>query len=220
MLIANIAGSTAGAILTGSLALTYLTSSGTLRLMAAMGAAFLVLAAYAETGRRRVSMAAAAVASAALVVAIPDARLLWATLHGSSPGRIAHAEDATGLSIVRAVPPRAVVYVNGIGQSWIPFGGIHSALGALPAFVHPNPRMAVVIGLGSGDTAWAVAGRPELQRITCVEIIRPQLHTLQRWAALTRYPGLVELLDDRRLEHVAGDGRAYVRRSASASMMS
>ena len=33
----------------------------------------------------------------------------------------------------------AVVFVNGIGQSWIPYGNIHTVLGALPAFVHPRP---------------------------------------------------------------------------------
>ena len=35
-----------------------------------------------------------------------------------------------------------MVFLNGIGQSWIPYGDIHSVLGALPAFIHPHPREA------------------------------------------------------------------------------
>jgi spermidine synthase len=126
------------------------------------------------------------------------------------------AEDATGLALVKhdtRTGGRAVVYVNGIGQSWIPYGNIHTVLGALPAFVHPHPRTAAVIGLGSGDTLYAVAGRQELSRIVCIEIIRPQLATLRAWSGRTEYPALAALLEDRRIEHVVGDGRAYIMRS-------
>ena len=79
--------------------------------------------------------------------------------------------------------------MNGIGQSWIPYGGIHTVLGALPAFVHPRPETVAVIGLGSGDTVHALAGRRELTRITCLEIIGPQLDTLRDWERRTRSPG-------------------------------
>ena len=231
VLVANIAGSAAGAILTGWLALTWLGSAGSLRLMAAIGAVFLGLAALVpapdagaaperRSGRRRALVAIAAIAgAAALVLALPDGRRLWAAVHGTAPTRIVTAEDATGLALVKqdaTTGARAVVYVNGIGQSWIPFGGIHTVLGALPAFIHPDPRSAVVIGLGSGDTVYAVAGRPELSRIVCVEIIAPQLATLGAWGARSGYPALGSLLSDPRIEHVAGDGRAYVMRSPAA----
>jgi spermidine synthase len=85
-------------------------------------------------------------------------------------------------------------------------------LGALPVFVHPAPRDAAVIGLGSADTVHALAGRAELARITCIEIIRPQLATLKEWRRRTEYAGLAALLSDPRVEHVAGDGRAYLKR--------
>jgi spermidine synthase len=214
VLAANIGGSTAGAILTGSLALTHLSSAGTLRLMTAIGGVFLACAIPAGVRGHVVLRALAGAGAVAVTARLPDARQLWAAMHGTTPPRMVSAEDATGLAIVKSAPPRAVVYVNGIGQSWIPYGGIHTILGALPAFVHPDPRTAVVIGLGSGDTAYAVAGRPELTRVTCVEIIRPQLATLQAWTARAPYPALGALLSDPRIAHVAGDGRAYVMRSA------
>ena len=68
-----------------------------------------------------------------------------------------------GLSVIEADGrisrgPR-VVFVNGMGQSVLPYGDIHTALGALPALVHPNPRDIAIIGLGSGDTVYAAASR-------------------------------------------------------------
>ena len=107
-----------------------------------------------------------------------------------------------------------MVFVNGIGQSTLPYGDIHTALGALPAFVHPAPRDAVVIGLGSGDTCHAVAGRRELERVECVEIIRPQIETLAELNRRQPYGGLAALLNDRRITQVFGDGRIHLKRGA------
>jgi predicted membrane-bound spermidine synthase len=216
VLMANIAGSALGAILTGWVALTYLGSAGSIRLMMAIGGLFLAFAAAGggATGRwNAVRGTLAFVVAAAAVVRLPDGRELWARLHGTEPNHIVQGEDATGLSVLKASGARGTVFVNGIGQSWIPYGGIHTALGALPAFVHPRPVTVAVIGLGSGDTVHAVAGRRELTRIICLEIIGPQLATLQDWERRTRNPGLTALLSDARIEHVTGDGRTYLMRS-------
>ena len=216
VLIANIAGSALGSILTGWLALTYLGSAGSMRAMTAIGGLFLAFAAAGGGAAGRWSAARGVVAlavAAVAVVRLPDGRQLWAMLHGTEPHHIVQGEDATGLSLLKASGARATVFVNGIGQSWIPYGGIHTVLGALPAFVHPRPHTAAVIGLGSGDTVHALAGRRELTRITCLEIIRPQLDTLRDWERRTRNPGLTALLSDARIEHVTGDGRTYIMRS-------
>ena len=217
VLLANIAGSTVGSILTGWLALTYLGSAGSLKIMMALGGIYLALSVVSGRGELRtprlitalVVLAAVTLASARL----PSGHRLWAALHGSAPQRIVEAEDATGLSLIKRVGSGAIVFVNGIGQSWIPFGNIHTVLGALPAFLHPAPRTAAIIGLGSGDTVHALAGRAELSRIASIEIIRPQLATLQEWAKRTGEPALLALLGDPRIEHVSGDGRTFVMRS-------
>jgi predicted membrane-bound spermidine synthase len=217
VLVANIAGSTLGSILTGWFALTYLGSAASLKVLTAIGGVFLVIGALAP-GTRRTTWKFAVPALAGLLIGsvtlqLPDGRRLWSTLHGAAPHHTVHAEDATGLSVLKATGSGGTVFVNGIGQSWIPYGNIHTALGALPAFVHPNPRRALIIGLGSGDTVYALAGRAELSRVTCVEIIRPQLATLKAWEGRTREPGLQGLLGHPRIEHVAGDGRSYLMRS-------
>ena len=224
LLTANIAGSALGSIVTGWMSLAWLGSSGTLKMLVAASALFplwgLVLSSQTRANRRRALTYAAMIAgSAGLVAIMPDGPLLWARFHGSTPAFVDVGEDGSGTSVLRTVPGRApgvVVFANGAGQSWIPYGGIHTVLGALPAFIHPRPRTAAVIGLGSGDTLFGMAGRSDLERITCVEIIQPQLETLSRLLERWRYPGLAAILGDRRIDHVYGDGRLHVMHAENA----
>jgi spermidine synthase len=228
-LMANIAGSTLGAIGTGWIALTWIGSAGSLRGLTLVGGLFLVLAALvAARGRTVIWRAASVAAAVALAIGvsrqIPANAILWARLHGSAPSLAVADEDASGVSFIKAEPDaaegRASVFVNGIGQSWLPYGSIHTVLGVLPAFIHPAPREAAIIGLGSGDTVYALAGRLDLARVTCIEIIRPQLATLRTWSRRSVligsawvYPPLATVLSDPRIQHVFGDGRIHVMRS-------
>jgi spermidine synthase len=224
LLAANIAGSALGSIVTGWMSLAWLGSSGTLKMLVAASTLFpmwgLVLSTRTSANRWRASTyAGLIVAAACLFVLMPDGPSLWARFHGSTPAFVQIGEDGSGTSVLRTVPgrePRVVVFANGVGQSWIPYGGIHTVLGALPAFIHPHPRSAAIIGLGSGDTVFGVAGRRDLERITCVEIIRPQLTTLRHLLERWRYPGLVQVLTDPRIEHVYGDGRLHLMHAQRA----
>jgi spermidine synthase len=215
VLLANIAGSALGAIVTGSLALTYLGTAGLLKAMVAAGGLFLLLAAWRHgtAALRAAGVAAALGLFVSGLVHLPDTRQLWGSLHGTQPQRVVVHEDASGVSLVRAAGQGATVFVNGIGQSWIPYGRIHTVLGALPAFVHPSPHRAALVGLGSGDTLFALSGRRELAQITSIEIVRPQLATLRAWKEISGYGGLTAILADPRITHVAGDGRAFIMRS-------
>ncbi|MBI3050064.1 MAG: fused MFS/spermidine synthase [Acidobacteria bacterium] len=159
----------------------------------------------------------AAAASVSIVAMMPNGAELWARLHGTTVDRIVFAEDNSGLALIKAehddLSGPKIVFANGVGQSVIPYGDIHTALGALPALVHADPREIAIIGLGSGDTVYAAASRAETVHVTCVEIIRPQLGTLQELARRDAYGGLRALLADPRVEHVFGDGRAYLMRT-------
>jgi predicted membrane-bound spermidine synthase len=222
VLLANIVGSTLGSIATGWAALNWIGSAGSLMLMTALSGLFAAAAAtmaggVIAPGKKSLRLGGALAVVALVAWCVPDGQLLWARLHGSPPAWIVFGEDASGLSVFKTEPrtfsSQTIVFVNGIGQSWIPYGNVHSALGAVPAFVHPNPREAAIVGLGSGDTLYALAGRPELSRVTCVEIIRPQLGTLREWERRSGYPALATLLADPRIEHVYGDGRIHIMRS-------
>ncbi len=214
VLLANIAGSLAGTVATGGVALALLGTSGTLRVLSAASAVFVW---FATRHRGRAWAATASAAALALTVIVPDGVELWARLHGTTPAHVIVAEDHTGLSVIRAETPDftgpKTVFVNGLGQSVLPYGDIHTALGALPVLLHPAPAEVAIIGLGSGDTVYAAAGRDETDRIACVEIVGSQLEALQALASRDGYAALRRLLRDPRVEHLTGDGRAFLLRS-------
>ena len=219
LLTANIAGSTLGSVLTGWVFLGWFGTAGTLKLLVALSAAFSLFGLTRWIGRaqrawHRWSYIAAITVAAGVFFSMPDARTLWARLHGTRTRFIVFGEDGSGTSVLKIAPgrreARVTVFANGIGQSSLPYGGIHTVLGALPAFIHPSPREAAVIGLGSGDTLFGMAGRKELQRIVCIEIIRPQIETLTVLSRQFRYPGLLTALLDLRIQHADGDGRIHL----------
>ena len=225
LLLANIVGSMVGTILTGWILLEYVGTSGTLKLLAGGGAVFAILAAErwwrpTPSAARRAAPAAVAAATATMLVAspvflIPDNATLWSRLHGTVANRSVIVEDRSGVSVIRTEPRLAIVFVNGMSQSRLPYGGLHTTLGAIPALVHPDPKTAAVIGLGSGDTVHAVSGRKEIERIVCIEIIGGQLPALRALDGRQRFGGLRTLLNDPRVSHVYGDGRIHLVRSAS-----
>ncbi len=211
---ANIIGAAGGALITGVWLLDALGSSGTLRLLALAGGIFVALHVWMSPARttRGVLVPLAAVGLA--VVAVPRTDTLWSRLQASSPDRTIVHEDASGVVLLRDSEDRRTtqVFLSGISQSWLPYGSIHTALGALPAFVHPRPVRVAVIGLGSGDTAFAIGGRAETDTIDSIEIVRPQLDALARLNDQSRYPALGRLLADPRVHHWFTDARALLRR--------
>ncbi len=214
LLLANILGSTAGTMLTGWVLLSVAGTAATLRIMTVLSALF-ALAAWRLLPRDRVLTRVVApvlcACAAATAIVMPSGQQLWAALHGTAAIRLLVAEDGSGVSVLRgrdsSFEGNVTVFVNGLGQSEFPYGGIHTVLGALPAVLHPMPRSAAVIGLGSGDTLFAVAGRAGLDRILSIEIVKPQIDTLTALFERIPYTELRTVLRDPRIEHVFGDGR-------------
>jgi spermidine synthase len=215
--VANILGCMAGACLTGLTLLNQFGTAVTLKIVIGLASIFAALW-LRKIFQTRVGSVALALALITIAcVALPSAPTLWSRLHGAAPSRVVFAEDGSGLSLMRddgtESNPYITVFVNGLGYSWIPYGDIHTVLGALPLLVHPDPRDIAVIGLGSGDTLFSIGGRPEVRSILCIEILRPQLGNLRQLAQTHPDPGLLKLLEDKRMQHLSGDGRAYLMRS-------
>jgi hypothetical protein len=105
------------------------------------------------------------------------------------------------------------VFSNGIGQSWLPYGGVHTQIGMFAVLLHPRPEEVAVIGLGSGDTVYALGGSPHTRKLTCIEIVEPAYDTLKKLAGRVPYPALLALLEDSRIQWLFTDGRAYLLRS-------
>jgi spermidine synthase len=159
---------------------------------------------------RPVAGLAAVVVIALALRAAPGTAKLWARLHGAPVEDILFAEDGSGLSIIKRDRAASVVYVNGVGQSELPYGGFHTVLGALPVLIHPRPEAVALIGLGSGETLFGAAGRPDTSDLYSIEIVRPQIDTLVQLRAQRDYAGLGVLLDDGRIRHAFTDGRAFI----------
>jgi predicted membrane-bound spermidine synthase len=205
---ANIAGCTAGSLLIGLVALQYLGTPGTLRLLLGLGLVFAAVG-VRHYGR---SFVAPALVLALLAAAVPGPERLWRRLHGiTERGSLAlFEEDAT--SVVAVTPERREwrLSVNGKGNSHIPYGGGHTVLGAVPALVHPGPREVAVVGLGSGDTAWAASCRTETRATTVFEISSPQPRILWRLVGLVDIPDTRRLLQDPRVRIEIEDGRKAI----------
>jgi predicted membrane-bound spermidine synthase len=211
---ANIAGCTAGSLLTGLVLLERVGTAGTLRLLVAAGGLAFLLVRARTAGLGRALVVRAAVVAVVIAV-LPANDRLWKRLHGVTvddpPSFI--GEDASALSVVvPGVEGRWRVTVNGLPHSWLPFDGIHTLLGALPALIHKAPLEVAVVGLGSGETAWAAACRPETRSLRVYEIAASQPRLLRAVSVVAPFPGLLELLSDPRVRMEAADGRQALAR--------
>lgn len=210
---ANIAGCTAGSLLVGLLALEHLGTPGTLRVLLGLGVLF-ALVGWRSYGR---GFALVALGLSLLAWAVPGPDRLWRRLHGvrSDVKLVFFEEDAT--SVVALTPDEGGwrLSVNGKGNSWMPYGSGHTLLGAMPATVHPAPLDVAVVGLGSGDTAWASAWRRETRSLTVFEISAPQPRVLWRLLGFVDVPDTRRLLEDPRLRIRIEDGRKALEAGAS-----
>jgi SAM-dependent methyltransferase len=212
---ANIAGCALGSLGVGLLALERLGTAGTFRLVVALGLAFALLGLRLFEARRAFALAAFALLLVQL--ALPGREELWRRLHGLDQEEGLFDEDATSVSaLTEAGGTMWNVWVNGKTQSFIPYEGDHTLLGALPALVHPSPLEVAVIGLGSGNTAWAAGCREETRSVTVFEIAAGQERLLRR---LLERPGQAQLgrfLSDPRVSLVVADGRNALERGSRA----
>jgi predicted membrane-bound spermidine synthase len=212
---ANIAGCVAGSLLVGLVSLQWLGTAETLRLLVLVGLVFAAVG-LRYAGKRFLFAAAALVLLAAW---LPGREELWRRLHGQTDREnlAIFDEDATGVvAIATRNGIRHRLFVNGKGNSWLPFGGVHTVLGALPALVHPAPRSVAVVGLGSGDTAWAAGCRRETQSVTVFEISSPQPRALRRYSSQQGLGELRTFLSDPRVDLRLEDGRRALEASATA----
>src|SRR4029453_10580314 len=100
-------------------------------------------------------------------------------------------------------------------HSQMPLGPPRTRVGAAPLLVPPAPQDVAIIGLGSGDTAWASGCRPETRSMTVFDISGGQPSLLAAFVARTQYAPMRSLLADPRLRIVVDDGRRALQSSAA-----
>lgn len=209
---ANIAGCVAGSLLVGLVLLEWLGTAGTTRLLLGIGVVLAAVGLRHDQSSR--ALLALGAILAGLLVALPTGDALWRRLHGQgAEAELLVGEDATSVVAVTRAERFHFVFVNGKSNSVLPYGaGEHTLLGAVPALVHPAPRDVAIVGLGSGNTAWAAGCRPETETIRVFEIAAPQLRLLRALDARHEMRHLRAFLADPRVLHEVADGRNAIER--------
>jgi hypothetical protein len=210
--LANILGNAAGSIGTGLVSFHLLGTAGTLQLLAVLSV--LLMAGWLwRGGRNRRPEQVLALACGLALLALPGNGRLWSRLHGEQPGQVTDwAEDRSGVAFFRddngsAEGPHGPFFIQGFSQGRIPFLPIHQFLGAVGPLLHPDPRLVLCIGIGSGGTPWAAGISPATRQVRAIELVGPVLTALERIGA--RHPAgpIAEMFRSPRWLLEYGDGR-------------
>lgn len=84
------------------------------------------------------------------------------------------------------------------------FDPTQALLAHLPLTIHPDPRRALIIGLGSGGTLASALRHASLERVDCVEI-SPEVRD-----AAVRFFDRRAVVSDPRVSMIIGDGRLHL----------
>jgi predicted membrane-bound spermidine synthase len=202
---ANIAGCTLGSLFTG---LVLLDTVGTSGVFKALSGVSLIIALLGWRATRRSRFGWLAAALFVLGVTFPGNDHLWLRLHGDPDPVVSLVEeDAASVTLLTPEGERYKLWINGRHNSWLPYGWLHAAIGAFPAIVHPNPEDVAVVGMGSGDTAWAASSNEKTKRVVVFEIASSQPRLMARVATRAGMSRVEQFLADKRVTIVKDDGR-------------
>jgi spermidine synthase len=170
----NVAGAIAGAAAGGFLLIPRLGIAGSLIAIAAVHVAAGLLL-FGGGGRIRAARAAAVLALfAAAAAQIPDPVTSVIRRRYGTGERVWWREEGAQSTVSVHVRPgggRQILYLDGLHQAndSSDMVRVHRQIGHLPMALHPDPRRALVIGLGAGATAGAVS-RHARTDVTVVEL--------------------------------------------------
>jgi spermidine synthase len=175
----NVLGAIAGALVSGFVILPVLGTRRALIAMAAVYGASALLLAIGHPRRRRVLLALAgpAVVFVALVARVPDPfTAAYERRYGRDMREFWREEGAQTAVSVHASTFRRSLYLDGLHQAndGPEMVQLHRTIGHLPMVLHPDPKDALVIGLGGGATSGAVSQhrRTRVQIVELSESVR------------------------------------------------
>jgi spermidine synthase len=214
----NVTAAIIGSLGTGFLLLPRFGSLGTTRLLgiASLASAIALFAAARASPARRAASAIAAAAAFAIAAAYtpdPFAAFLAQRYPGQSIVWQREAVQAT-VSVHQEASGTYTLNVSGNHQASTSGSTprVHHRIGNLPMAVHPDARNALVIGLGGGATAGALAQHTGVD-VDIVELSREVVQAADRFFRpinfdVLRKPGVHVRVDDGR-NHLLLAGRRY-----------
>jgi spermidine synthase len=208
---ANILGNTAGSVITGLVLLQYIGTAGSIRLLLGTGFVFACVALIepnGTSGRWRSAWLAVPVTLLLWIVSFPTNLRFYAAVNLVNATNAILAEDRTGISLLaKYSPTKAQLYLGGHPQSSVPFLEYHMVLGLLGPLIHPHPQSALIVGLGTGGTAYAAGSWRTIKRVKVVEIVATHYAVMREFAALEGHTGVERYFVDKRYELTVGDAR-------------
>jgi MFS family permease len=176
---ANIIGSTLGSFVVGFILLDHLSlfSISLLLLSGGVLSAAVVLAASGTATRRVTPRAVFGVAAACFIVI--GSRPMLGTIYDrllfkNQYPKVHFQQVVEGRSGTIGVTPNGAVYGGGVYDGRFNVDLMHDVNMSIRPYalsaVHPAPRRALMIGLGSGSWAQIVANQPQLEELIVVEI--------------------------------------------------
>ena len=206
----NVCGAIAGSLVAGFLLLPWLGSRRSLIAVAALGlVSGLLLLAALPRSRRGFALGAGVAgtllfALAAWAAPDPAGVALARRYPGESP--IWREEGLQTTVSVHQADGYRVLYLDGHHQAndTAETVGFHRLIGHLPMVLHPQPRRALVIGLGGGATAGAVATHSDVQ-VDLVELSSAVIGGARLFAEVN-----AEVLDRANVRLRVDDGRNFL----------
>lgn len=212
--VSNITGNITGCILTGTIILGAWGTPNALKLINALGLAFVIIL-LAENYRvhkplQKVTGALLALGLMILLIFAPGENRFWKSMyHIDSAHNFIVAEDSMGVAAINSVEKESNLIVNGLQEGSIPYYFEHVFYGVIPSFLHPNPKDVFVIGIGSSATPYCIGANSSIRRVVAVEIIGAEMDVLREHVNQKNSTGrfLVPFLNDKRIEIRLTDGR-------------
>lgn len=224
----NTVGAVLGTVLTGLWALPTLGLARTFALGAALNVVIgvIIIARNASPGRKRLAPLIMPVAAVWVLIAGNQFQETWSkylTYGGWSleqpPLTMEEFKadaDVPVLFHVDGAGSSVTVKEDGNGVRYLKVNGKADAsndrdmitqlmLGHVPAMLHPDPKSALVVGLGSGVTSGALTAYPQMEKVTTVEI-NPEVVTAAGY--FNEFNG--EVLKDPKLDLVIDDAKSYL----------
>jgi spermidine synthase len=205
----NVAGAIAGSLAAGFVLLPLLGSRTAIAALSALSLfSGVALFAVSEIGRlAKIGLATLAVASFAAIVATspdPFQQFIDYRFHGD---HIVWKEEGVEATVVVHESPShdLSLTVNGNHQAGTDAATayVHRRIGHLPMAIHPDPRTALVIGLGGGATAGAVSVHGA--SVDVVELAAPVVRAARLFSSIN-----YDVLDRPNVRIRVDDGRNYL----------
>jgi spermidine synthase len=162
----NVFGAILGSVLAGFVLLPWLGTRPTLILVSALAVISSALLAMSDRGRspaasRTTAGSAALLFAIGVILSVDPFEVAFARFHRNETllWREEGAQTTVAVHDRAGNPPMRVMYLDGNHQANDSPGTafVHHRIGALPVMLHPNPKTALVVGLGGGATPGAVA---------------------------------------------------------------